>query len=512
MLHILAYGLLFYLCVAMVLYVWGHPRMFLKAKSNNLTISSTNTPIGRHMAFGVQVANFVLHGIPGRSPAQTPTPMKEIYGAAVKRAFGKSVYFITTGSPHGRVLYLRNYAWFYSTLLDPATFISGDDGDRRVTLIRRSLSIIFRSTKQVPYSTTLIPISPRKFVPLNFIRDPSDSLLGVFSGIEQLKNAALQSAEVVGSTRETAGVSGGLPEGRASFLDDGRQAAVPFALYRDILERAAGEGRTLLEENQGELLFQLHHLIDSLREFSQKELTVPLIDRDENRSTATDTRLERRRFITNANVWTTLRKAFELGIVSQGEIEERIGRTLDTYKQELLALFGERGYIADSLENLQAEDCCNVSLDFCHVQRGFWTFSSAREIELFRNTAELFLRNSELQDDSHRCFLVMANNPRIQFFKQIAVASYHGRAMWPAFNVEFADRLLDLSVAINDASYRETASQILQQLKTYIERIGYYPELLREDGRPYRTWIYRAARADTWFPRFTTVWTKLGGF
>jgi hypothetical protein len=473
MLLIFAYALLFYFCVSMFLYVWGHPRMFLKAKSNNLMVSSMTTPIGRHMAFGVQVANFMLHGIPRRSPAQTPSSKTEIYAASIKRAFDKR-YFITTGSPHARVLYLRNYAWFYPTLLDPCTFISQHDADRRVTLIRRSLSIIFRSTRHVPYSTTLIPISPRKFVPLNFIRDPSDSLLGVFSGIEQLTNAALQDSE----------------------------------LYRDILERAASEGEALLEGNRAELQFQLNHLIDSLREFGHENLKVPLIDRDENRSTATDTRLERRRFITNANVWTTFRKAIELGIVPQSEIERRIGRTIDTYKQELLALFGERGYIADALENLQAEDHRNVSLDFCHVHRGFWTFSSPREIELFRNTAELFLQSTELQDESHHCFLVAANNPRIQFLKKIAVASYHGRTMWPTFNVEFADRLFDLSVATNDSRYRDTASEILKQLTIYIERIGYYPEVLSAGGKPYRTWIYRCARADTWFPRFIAVSAK----
>ncbi len=476
-LHILAYVLLCYFCVALVLYVWGHPRLFLKSKSSKLTVSGSHTAIGRQMAFGVQVANFTLHGIPGRSPAQTPLPIKEIYAAAVQRAFEKGAYFITTGSPHSRALYLRNYAWFYPTLLDPRTFISRHDAERRVTLIRRSLSIIFRSTRNVPYSTTLIPISPREFVPLNFIRDPSDSLLGVLSGIEQLRNAALADSEC-------------------------------FATYQDILERAGREGQALLDENRGELRFQLDHLIDSLREFDGGELKVPLVDRDENRSTATDTRLERRRFITNANVWTTFRKAIEVGIVAQDEMERRIGRTLDIYKQELLALFGERGYIADSLDNLQAADYCNVSLDFCHVHRGFWSFSSQREIELFRNTAELFLRNSELQDDSRRCFLVAANNPRMQFFKQVAVASYHGRTMWPTFNVEFADRLFDVSVATQDSRYREAGSEILKQLKTYIERIGYYPEVLRADGKPYRTWIYRSARADSWFPRFAAVWAE----
>jgi hypothetical protein len=474
MLSIFALALLLYFCVAVLLYVWGHPQLFLDAKSNHSIVNSTTHPISRQMAFGVQVANFALHGIPRRSAAPTALSVKEIYAAAIRRAFEKRHYFITTGSPHSRVLYLRNYAWFYPTLLDPSTFESRSDAERRITLMKRSLSIIFRSTKNIPYSTTLIPITPRRFVPINYIREPSDSLLGVLSALEQLTDAPLQGGNV----------------------------------YHDILERAAEEGHGLLRERQADLKFQLDHLIGSLRVVTRKDIAVPLIDSEGNRSSSTDTRLQKLRFVTNANVWATLRKAVKLGIAPVDEIETRIGRTLEEYKQEILALFGERGYIVDSLESVTDKDYANVSLDFCHVHRGFWTFSSEQEIELFRNTAEVFLQNSQLQDDSHRCFLVMASNPRIQFLKQIAVASYHGRTMWPAFNVEFADRLFDLSAATGNSRYLQAATEILKQIKIYIERIGYYPELLREDGRPYHTWIYRAACADTWFPRYAAVWAN----
>lgn len=483
MLQVLAYALLVYVCIGMILYVWGHPGTFMTRKSKPFTVRGTTTRIGQHLANGVQVANFVLHGIPRRSPAQAPAPVKEVYEASIRRAFEKSGYFITTGSPHGRALYLRNYAWFYPTLLSPVSFISRHDADRRVALIRRSLSIIFQCTTNVPYSTTLIPISPRKFAPVNYINEPSDSLLGVLSGLEQLTHAAAQ--------------DGGLCHNGVS--------------YSDILERAAREGQALIEKHRFNLRFQLGTLINALRDFGHGNQKAPIIDRDSNRSTATDTRLERRRFVTNANVWATLRQTVELGVVPQDEIEGRIGRTLDRYKEELLELFGERGYMADSLENLRAEDYRNVTLDFCHVYRGFWTFSSPREIELFRNTAEIFLMSTELQDDSRRCFLVAAQNPHMQFFKQVAVASYHGRTMWPAFNVEFADRMFDLSAATGSPRYRDAASEILKQLKICVERIGFYPELLREDGRPYRTWIYRCARADSWFPRFASVWARVMG-
>src|SRR5215469_2563177 len=112
MLHILVDVLVLYLCLGMVLYVWGHPRTFMKTKSNTHTVRGTTTSIGRHLAHGVQVANFALHGIPRRKSANTSSAIGEIYLASVKRGFEKSGYFITTGSPHARALYLRNYAWF----------------------------------------------------------------------------------------------------------------------------------------------------------------------------------------------------------------------------------------------------------------------------------------------------------------------------------------------------------------------------------------------------------------
>jgi hypothetical protein len=154
----------------------------------------------------------------------------------------------------------------------------------------------------------------------------------------------------------------------------------------------------------------------------------------------------------------------------------------------------------------------NVTLDFCHVFDGFWSFESEQEVALFRNTADLFLKSEVLQDDTRRCFLIAAENPVISFFNKIGAASYHGKTMWPAFNVEFADRLLDLDTQQDNAGeYHAAARRILAQLRDYIEALGFYPEVLRPSGEPYRTWIYRCAHADSWFPRFVSVEARLNG-
>ena len=263
------------------------------------------------------------------------------------------------------------------------------------------------------------------------------------------------------------------------------------------------------------LRFQLESLVESLAPFSFGGVTTLLIDRDESKASATDTRIERRRFVTNANVWTTLVKAERLGLCSRTTIEERIGRSLSAFKSELLEMFGHEGYVANTLEAPNGSPEQNVTLDFCHVFDGFWSFESEREVALFRNTASLFLKSELLQDHTGRCYLIAAHNPPVSFFNRIGSASYHGRTMWPAFNVEFADRLLDLTTQQDNTceygEYNLAARRILTQLRTHIETLGFYPEVLRPSGQPYRTWIYRCAHANSWFPRFISVEARLNG-
>ncbi len=458
MVAFLAYFILGYLLLGLLFYVWGHPQVFPESKKlGGMESKGAADFPSRHTAHAVQTVNFLLHDIPRlRRKAVAAQSFAEIYAAAVRRAFDPRKPFITTGTPHSRAIYLRNYAWFYPTLLDANTIIDAEDGEHRIDLIVRGLSIILRNGSRLAYPTTFIPLTSRRFAAVNYDRKPSDSLLGVLAGIQELLKGP---------------------------------------------GRAQSEGRRLLDEGMATLRFQLDCLLKSLEPFRFGEVTTLLIDRDESRSSATDTRIEKRRFVANANVWATLVKASRLGMATHREIEETLGRTIESYKQELLAVFGAEGYMVNTLDLAR-----NVTLDFCHVEDGFWTFESERETEVFRNTADLFLRNRELQDDSGRCYLISATNPEVSFVKRYTASSYHGRSVWPAFNVEFADRLLSMA----QEHYQGAARRILEQIRTYVETLGYYPEILRPDGRAYRTWIYKSARADSWFPRFVSVCARSG--
>ncbi len=487
MLYLLGYLILAYIVFGVATYVYGHPKTFLGPKKDALKnreggkksiITGKSGPAERYAAHAVQAVNFVAHRATQTTRAvhrNVPdAPLYGLYAAAVGRAFGDRNFFITTGSPHSRAMYLRNFAWFYPTLLDPGTILDEDDARRRIGLLTRSLNIIFESRGGAPYTTTLVPLTPKRFAAVNYFKQPSDSLLGVLAGLETLLNAD----------------PGGLINLEAAMTE------------------ARNVGTDLFDRNRENLQKQIDHLLGSLRPFSDYGISTMLIDRDGSKSSATDTRIERRRFVANANVWSTLDRAVGLGLIEGSALHKRLGRTLAEYKHELLRLFGKDGAITNSLDDYKY-GTPNIVLDFAHVYHGFWSFLTPEETKMFKSTADMLISDPKSKDKSGNCFLISSKNPKIKKLEHVAVASYHGRTVWPAFNVEFADRLTDLSLAIKDNRYRDIAHSILQQIERYILANHCYPEVLNPGGRMYSTMIYRSARADSWFPRFISVRAKL---
>jgi hypothetical protein len=126
--------------------------------------------------------NFIINDTPSLK-RKAPASMEDVYRASVKRAFHPKQPFITTGTPHSRALYPRNYAWFYPCLLDPNSIIDLADAEHRVALLVRGLSIILRNGTSLPFPTTFVPLTSRRFAAVNYVRKSSDSLLGVLAGL-----------------------------------------------------------------------------------------------------------------------------------------------------------------------------------------------------------------------------------------------------------------------------------------------------------------------------------------
>ncbi len=422
----------------------------------------------------LQAANFLSDRFLRKSN-YISSKIDELYKHSMNSAFSAQESFLVTGAPHASAYYPRDFAWFYPDVLDPETIMDSEDAIRRIRLLEKSVRLMLGAVRSGIITTTLIPLGSGRHIGANYFALPSDTLLGVLAGVEQL----------IGADRRSS----------------------PYAQMKD----AAHTGRLLLGEYRDDLRKSVSELAMSLEPYEDNGIKSLLCDVSGPRSAATDTRAERLRFVTNASVYATFRQSIRLGVATQDEIEKILGRTLSEYKQELFKLFGRNGYIRHSLDCAAESPASSISLDFVNVQDGFWDLRDENERALFAATADLVLAEPRFRIPNTFHFLVSTDNPRKKFIHRIATPSYQGRSAWPTFNVEFADRMLEHDERAGTDKYRFYAQEILRHIHDATETHGGYQELLSEDGLQYRTWAYRGAVAHSWFPRFLTVWSRAFG-
>ena len=423
------------------------------------------------IANGIQALNFL--GDRFLRKYQASAGIGELYRHSMNSAFAPQEAFLVTGAPHASAYYPRDFAWFYPDVLDLETIIDSDDAVRRVRLLEKSVRLMLEAVRSGVVTTTIVPAGSDRYIGVNYFSLPSDTLLGILAGLEQLVRA-----------------------GQNYYL---------------AMSQGAHAGRLLLATYREDLKQALFELAGSLQPFDNNGRTALLCDVTAPRSAATDTRAERRRFVTNACVYATFVRAIRLGVIEQIELERLLGREMSQYKRELLLMFGRDGYIRHSLDCRNEPPVSAVALDFVNVHQGFWDLGDASERALFAATTDLILGEPRFRipDTSH--FLVSADNPLNKMIHKIAAPAYQGRSSWPTFNVEFADRMLDFDECAGTETYRSCAQAILRDTRTATETHGGYQELLSEKGLKYRTWAYQSAVAHSWFPRFLTVWKRAFG-
>lgn len=431
-------------------------------------------PVASFVANGIQAVNFLgdrlLRKVPHPSNA-----IDELYRHSMERAFSVTEDFLVTGAPHATAYYPRDFAWFYPDVLDPETVLDADDAVRRVRLLEKSVHLLLEAVRAGVVTTTIIPAGRHRYLGVNYFSRPSDTLLGILAALEQL---------VCASQRPSSYVA---------------------------MSQGARAGRLLLAEYRDDLKDAICRLAQSLEIFSEDGVEALLCDAAAPRSAATDTRAERRRFVTNACVYATFLRGIDLGVIDKADLELLLGRELSQYKRELLQLFGGRGYIRHALDSRNDTPVSSIALDFVNVIRGFWDLSDADERTLFAATTDLVIAEPRFKIPGTSHFLVSVDTPLNKMIHRIAAPSYQGRSSWPTFNVEFADRMLDYDDAVGADTYRFHAQAILSDIRTATETHGGYQELLAETGLKYQTWAYRSAVAHSWFPRFLSVWKRAFG-
>lgn len=401
--------------------------------------------------------------------------IEDLYRHSMDSAFSVTEAFLVTGAPHASAYYPRDFAWFYPDVLDPETVMDPQDAVRRVRLLEKSVRLLLESVRAGVVTTTIVPAGRGRYLGVNYFSRPSDTLLGILAGLQQMISAE---------------------DRTAAYL---------------AMSQCAHAGRLLLAEYGGDLKRAILQLASELEPFNDDGTRYLLCDVHTPRSAATDTRAERRRFVTNASVYTTFVWGVQLGVVDENELKRLLGRDLAQYKTDLLRLFGKDGHIRHSLEGPASSPASSVALDFVSVHRGFWNMSDASERALFAATTDLIIAEPRFRIPSTFHFLVSADNPRNKMIHRIAAPAYQGRSCWPTFNVEFADRMLDYDEFTGGEAYRACAQGILKDIRTATEVHGGYQELISEQGLKYRTWAYKGAVAHSWFPRFLSVWRRAYG-
>lgn len=401
--------------------------------------------------------------------------IEDLYRHAMDSAFSVTEAFLVTGAPHASAYYPRDFAWFYPDVLDPETIMDAQDAMRRARLLEKSVRLLLAAVRADVVTTTIVPAGRGRYLSVNYFSRPSDTLLGILAGLQQMISAG---------------------ERASSYL---------------AMSQCAHAGRLLLAEYGSDLKRAILKLASELERLDDDGAVYLLCDVNAPRSAATDTRAERRRFVTNACVYTTFAWGVQLGVVDENELKRLLGRDLAQYKKDLLRLFGKDGYVRHSLDGPADSPASSVALDFVSVHRGFWDLNDASERGLFAATANLIITEPRFRIPSTFHFLVSAENPRNKMIHKIAAPAYQGRSSWPTFNVEFADRMLDYDEFSGTDTYRACAQGILKDIRTATEVHGGYQELISERGLKYRTWAYKGAVAHSWFPRFLSVWSRAFG-
>ena len=425
------------------------------------------------IANGIQAVNFLGDRLLRRY--HSSAGIDELYRHSVNSAFSPREAFLVTGAPHASAYYPRDFAWFYPDVLDPDTIMDSRDAVSRVRLLEKSVRLMLEAVRSNVVTTTIVPAGSDRYIGVNYFSLPSDTLLGILAGLGQIMGADQRAS---------------------SYL---------------AMSQGAHAGRLLLAEYREDLKKAISELASSLEPFDDDGLTALLCDVTAPRSAATDTRAERRRFVTNACVYATFVRGIRLGVIDQTELEGLLGRELSQYKNELLRLFGRHGYIMHALDSANEPPASSVALDFVNVHQGFWDLGDESERALFAATTDLILAEPRFRIPGTSHFLVSADNPQNKMIHKIAAPAYQGRSCWPTFNVEFADRMLEYDEFSGTDRYRSCARAILRDIRTATETHGGYQELLSEKGLKYRTWAYQGAVAHSWFPRFLSVWRRAFG-
>src|SRR5436190_202850 len=197
-------------------------------------------PLASCIANSIQAVNFL--GDRFLRKYQESAGIDELYRHSMNSAFAPQEAFLVTGAPHASAYYPRDFAWFYPDVLDPETILDSEDAVRRVRLLEKSVRLMLEAVRSNVVTTTIVPAGGDRYIGVNYFSQPSDTLLGILAGLEQI------------------------------FRADQRASAFLA------MSQGAHAGRLLLAEYREDLKNAISELADALQPFDDDGLTALLCD------------------------------------------------------------------------------------------------------------------------------------------------------------------------------------------------------------------------------------------
>ena len=213
----------------------------------------------------------------------------DLYRHSVNAAFSPREAFLVTGAPHASAYYPRDFAWFYPDVLDPETIVESEDAVRRVRLLEKSVRLMLEAVRSNVVTTTIVPAGGDRYIGVNYFSQPSDTLLGILAGLEQIVHADQRAS---------------------SYL---------------VMSQGAHAGRLLVAEYREDLRRAIFELAKALEPFDDNGVTALLCDVDFTSFGRHRYPRRTRRFVTNACVYATFVRGIQLGVIDKIELEGLLG-------------------------------------------------------------------------------------------------------------------------------------------------------------------------------------------
>lgn len=410
---------------------------------------------------------------------------EKIYRLIVKKRFNINNPYIVAGN-HFSSFYPRNLGFFYRKALEPSISLDLKDYSNRLICYIQSISFALEFFKDIPLTTTIIPVWRNHFLPQKIFTDPADTLPSLLLAIDFLIRPNLYFKPILEQQ-----ISQVNPENNLFLPSD----------YITAQNLASTEGEHILAHYCSVLTtktLDLAHTINPL---------TGLVDENLSLSGIRDCLVRRSSFYENVCVWKSIVLALDMRIISLEDLEEY--QQPDILKAKIRTSFFKNEIIYhDCTEQTNLLD--NVCADFLIGHSlSFWSLSDMADLEYIKKFVDIILTDtkSSLPLMSPLGMYYSKNNPKgALLYLKIFAPDYMGRTIWSHWATEFCILLKDLSVATQDGYYLEVANTIVSNTIYKILHYKGYPELYDSQLHAYQTTFYKSIIDTGWIVNFE--WTR----